>query len=156
MMNKINEFFRREYRKLVNYVRSRIDDTAERDAEDVVMDVILSVFDKADVSAPIDNISGYIYQALRNRITDLFRRRRNLVSLEQVMQKSKEDAVDLLEQKQIQEELYRVLNDLSDDQRAVVIATEFEGRPFKELADASPLRFGNYRLLAGLRVRAPL
>ena len=134
-MNRISEYFHREYRKLVNYVRHRIADAADRDAEDVVMDVILNIFDKADISAPIDNLSAYIYQALRNRITDLFRSRRDLTSLKEIVQESKEDTVNLLEQKQVHEDLYNALDDLSDDQRAVLIATEFEGRPFKELAE---------------------
>ena len=134
-MNRISEFFQREYRKLVNYVRRRIDDAADRDAEDVVMDVILNIFDKADISVPIDNLSAYVYQALRNRITDLFRSRRDHTSLKEIVRESKEDVAGLLEQKQVHEDLYRALDILSDDQRAVVIATEFEGRPFKELAE---------------------
>jgi len=57
-VNRIAEFFRTEYRKWVGYVRRLIDDTAERDAEDVVQDVILHIFDRADIGAPIENLSA--------------------------------------------------------------------------------------------------
>lgn len=76
-------FFAREYHYLVRYVRSLIADTAARDGEDIVQDVALHLFEKLDVAAPIENLAGYIYRALRNRVIDEIRKRKiDTVSLE--------------------------------------------------------------------------
>ena len=72
---RISEFFRTEKERLLRYVKRLIDDTAEYDSEDILQEVMLNVFSRADVTAPIENLSGYIYQSLRNRIIDLLRRR---------------------------------------------------------------------------------
>jgi len=134
-MIRLNEFFRSEYHRLVRFVRSRIDETADRDAEDIVQDVMLNLFDKADMGAPIENLTAYIYQALRNRITDAYRRRRDPGTLAELVRGASEDAADMLERKRLREDIYRAVDSLSEDQRAIVIATEFEGRGFRELSE---------------------
>ena len=63
--------FGTEYRKLLGYVRRRIDAVAARDAEDFVHDVAVNLFDRADVGLPIEHLSAYVYQALQNRIIGL-------------------------------------------------------------------------------------
>jgi len=45
---KLVEFFRSEYGRLVGYVRKMIDDTAARDGEDIVQEVILNAFNLTD------------------------------------------------------------------------------------------------------------
>lgn len=134
-MNKISEFFQTEYKRLVRYVRRLIDDTAERDAEDIVQDVILNIFDKADIGLPIENLSAYIYQALRNRVVDLLRKRKKTLSLSDVIHASPYDTAVEVEKKEIREKLYHAIESLNDEQKTVVIATEFDDRSFRELSE---------------------
>ena len=134
-MAKLSEFFRTEYSRLVRFVRRRIDDAADRDAEDIVQDVILNIFDKADFTAPIENLSAYIYQALRNRIIDMFRKRKETVFLRELVQPPVDDTEKVIEKKELRGKIYDAIDTLSDDQRAVVIATEFENRSFRELSE---------------------
>jgi RNA polymerase sigma factor (sigma-70 family) len=135
-VNKIVEFFRTEYKRWIGYVRQRIDDTAERDAEDVVQDVILHIFDRADIGAPIENLSAYIYQSLRNRVVDLLRKRKDTLSLSDVILASSTDTAGEFEKKELQEKIYQAMDYLNDEEKAVIIATEFDGRSFRELSDA--------------------
>jgi len=135
-VNRIAEFFRTEYRKWVGYVRRLIDDTAERDAEDVVQDVILHIFDRADIGAPIENLSAYIYQSLRNRVVDLLRKRKDMLSLSNMILASSMDTASEFEKRELQEKIYQAMDYLNDEERAVVIATEFDGGSFRELSDA--------------------
>jgi RNA polymerase sigma factor (sigma-70 family) len=135
-VNKIVEFFRTEYKKWVGYVRRLIDDTAERDAEDVVQDVILHIFDRADIGAPIENLSAYIYQSLRNRVVDLLRKRKDMLSLSNMILASSMDTASEFEKRELQEKIYQAMDYLNDEERAVVIATEFDGGSFRELSDA--------------------
>ncbi len=147
--SNIAQFFRTEYERLVRYVRTLIDDAAERDGEDIVQDVILGIFNVADVSTPIENLSAYIYQSLRHRVVDYLRKRRtDLVSLEDetfngsdlslsnLLRDSRHDTSHELEKKEMLQCLFAAIESLSDDQKAIFIETEFEGRSFSELSSA--------------------
>jgi len=134
-MNRVADFFSTERKKLVNYVRSRIDDAADRDAEDIVQDVMLNLFDKADISIPIENLAAYIYQSLRNRIVDLFRKRKEVDSLEKVVQDSGQDPGKIFENREHQDMVFEALESLSTDERDLLMATEFDDRSFRELSE---------------------
>ena len=144
---KLVEFFRSEYGRLVGYVRRMIDDAAERDGEDIVQDVMLNAFNLADLNAPIENVSAYLYQSVRNRVVDYLRKRKSgTLSLEElVLEESDLKLGDLLydadnnpvvefERREMLHFLFEAIDTLNEEQRAVLIETEFEGRTFKELA----------------------
>ena len=144
---KLVEFFRSEYGRLVGYVRRMIDDVAERDGEDIVQDVMLNAFNLADLNAPIENVSAYLYQSVRNRVVDYLRKRKSgTLSLEElVLEESDLKLGDLLydadnnpvvefERREMLHFLFEAIDTLNEAQRAVLIETEFEGRTFKELA----------------------
>ena len=131
----------------MGYVRRMIDDAAERDGEDIVQDVMLNAFNLADLNAPIENVSAYLYQSLRNRVVDYLRKRKSGTrSLEElVLEESDLKLGDLLydadnnpvvefERREMLHFLFEVIDTLNEEQRAVLIETEFEGRTFKELA----------------------
>lgn len=144
---RIAEFFRAEKNRLVNYVRRWVQDTADRDSEDIVQDVMVNLFNAADITAPIDNLSAYIYRSLYNRIVDVFRSRRWYLSLEDTIDEHgtltlkdtlsdiRYDAQSELERKEIRAQIHDALDELSFEQRRVFIATEIEGRPYRELSD---------------------
>ena len=146
--SKLVEFFRNEYDRLVGYVRKMIVDTAERDGEDIVQEVILNAFNLADVNAPIENVSAYLYQSLRNRIIDYLRKRKmDTVSLEAVVLEGsdlrladflsdpRDSIIDQFEKREMFYFLFEAMETLNEGQKAVLIETEFEGRSFKELAE---------------------
>ncbi len=134
-MSKVTDFFRTEYKKLVRFVRYLIDDAAERDAEDIVQDVMLNIFDQADFTRPIENLSAYIYQSLRNRVIDVLRRKKDVISISELIRDVRYDTVHEVEKKEIQEQILQAMDSLSDEQRAIIIATEFDGYSFRELAE---------------------
>lgn len=134
-MNKIADFFHREYRSMVRYVRSRIDDAADRDAEDIVQDVIVNIFDKADLTIPVEKLAAYVYQSLRNRMVDMFRKRKEMSTLWEVVQEAGQDVEKEAEKKELLDQIFEALDYLSEDERAVVIAHEFEERSFREMSD---------------------
>jgi len=145
--HKITEFFRQEYSKLVSYVRRWIDDTADRDAEDIVQEVFVSIFDHADVSIPIENLSAYIYRSLKNKIVDAFRRRKDMVSLESdvsmgnnlsladLLHDAVNDTASEAEKNERYTLLYGAIAALNPQDQAVIAATEMEGRSFRQLSE---------------------
>lgn len=143
---KIAAFLGNERERLVGYVQRFIDDTAERDGEDIVQDVILNLFNRADVTVPIENVTAYVYQALRNRIIDYLRKKKDMVSLDEELSRTEDltladilpdpqaDGFDEESRLEIRQNLFKALSILNDEQRAVIIETELEGRSFKELS----------------------
>lgn len=134
-MSKWADFFRRERMKLVRYVRSLIEDAGDRDAEDIVQDVMCSIFDRADVTLPIENLTAYVYRSLRNKVIDIFRKKQDVVSLDEVISDAGCDTVRDVEKRELVEYIFDVMDSLSPEQRAVLIATEFEGRSYRELSE---------------------
>jgi len=142
------DFFRVERRRLIGYVRRWIEDTAERDGEDIVQDVAFNVFNKADVTEPIENLTAYVYQALRNRTIDLIRKKRShVMSLDtEVNNETKVSLSDLildsryrpdkeLEKKELRRRIFQAIDSLNDQDRAIILETEISGRSFRELSE---------------------
>ena len=152
---KLADFFRRERRRLIGYVKRWIEDTAERDGEDIVQDVAFNLFNQADVTEPIENLAAYVYQALRNRTIDLLRKRRGKfisldmevnrdanLSLSDLIQDSRFDAGKEIEKKELHYQLLQAIDSLNDQDRAVVIETEFNSRSFRELSEQWEIPIG--------------
>jgi RNA polymerase sigma factor (sigma-70 family) len=131
---RIAGFIATEWTRLVGFVRAWIADSAERDAEDVVQDVIENMFERADVTAPIADLSAYLYRSLRNRVIDLYRRPRRAAELPEELSDLRYEASEELDREETREELFAAIDELPQAQREVLVATELEGRSFKELA----------------------
>ncbi len=142
---RIAEFFTKEKSRLVNYVRRWVQDTAERDSEDIVQDVMLNIFNSTDITAPIENLAAYVYRSLYNRAVDMWRRSRRTVSLGidhgpdrsflDVLPDIRYDAYGAMQKKELRTRIFKAIDRLNPALRAVFIATEFEGRTFRELSD---------------------
>jgi RNA polymerase sigma-70 factor (ECF subfamily) len=140
----VRSFIARERQKLIRYVGSLLRDTAEMDAEDVVHDVLVSLLERADRPAP-DYLAAYIYRSLKNRVIDQMRTRKPALSLDSesdgggtlvdLLRDRNPDALEILQTQEGKEELFEALEGLSEMEREVVIAHEFEGVPFKELSE---------------------
>lgn len=132
---RIAGFIATEWSRLVGYVRAWISDAADRDAEDVVQDVIEHMFEKADVSEPIADLSAYLYRSLRNRIIDLYRKPKRETELADEVADLRTDFEEALDREEASEAMFEAIEDLPEAQREVLVATELEGRSFKELAE---------------------
>jgi DNA-directed RNA polymerase specialized sigma24 family protein len=58
------QFLATEHKRLIGYVRRLIDDAADRDGEDIVQDVALSLFNRMDVLVPIEKCGKTSLQPL--------------------------------------------------------------------------------------------
>jgi RNA polymerase sigma factor (sigma-70 family) len=167
----IAEFIVAEHNRLVAFVRSRIEDGADRDGEDIVQDVALSLLDRADVLMPIEALSAYVYQSLRNRVVDQLRRRKRMVSLDEPVEEQEGPSLlDHLSEKgrdveneaarlELKRRLVSAMESLPDEQKAIVIETELKGRSFRELAGEWGIPLGTLlarKSRAMARIRASL
>ena len=142
----IDAFFRAEYNKLVNYVRKNMEDRYIDDSpEDIIQDVALSLLARLDVNAQIENLAGYIYRSVKNKIIDTQKKTRYNVPLEiltdnkneymltkEIYNEADADENDLanMNPKLLHEAIAR----LKPDEQAIIISTEFENKTFEELS----------------------
>src|SRR5499433_3750317 len=73
---RIAEVIKREQLRLRNFIRRRVPDPM--DAEDVLQDVFYKLVEANRLLMPIDHVTGWLFRVARNRITDLFRKKRPL------------------------------------------------------------------------------
>lgn len=143
---KLFHFFSNESKKLNNYVRCKIQSINDMDAEDIVSDVMLNLFNKPDIIAHIENLAAYVYKSLYYKTIDYQRNIKRTISLQSCLDENGENLLiellvdntacvsDEVERKEFFRKLLQVISSLEPKQRAVFIATEFEGKSYKELS----------------------
>ena len=138
----------RERPRLASFVRRRVPDAAE--AEDILQDVFSELVEAYRLMQPVEHASAWLFRVARNRIVDFFRKKRP-ESLEDIHASAAEEGAALDEllpspdagpeaafaRGVLVEELEAALAELPAAQREVFIATEIEGRTFRELAEES-------------------
>jgi RNA polymerase sigma factor (sigma-70 family) len=67
---RLSEVVKREQARLRNFIRRRVPDP--RDAEDILQDVFYALVEANRRLMPIDHVTGWLFRVARNRITDLF------------------------------------------------------------------------------------
>src|ERR1700686_160046 len=71
---RISEVVKREQSRLRNFIRRRVADP--RDAEDILQDVFYELVEANRLLMPIEHVTGWLFRVARNRITDLFRKKK--------------------------------------------------------------------------------
>src|SRR5579871_3860345 len=71
---KISEAIARDEPRLRNFIRRRVAD--REDAEDILQDVFYELVEANRLLMPIDHVTGWLFRVARNRIVDLFRKKK--------------------------------------------------------------------------------
>src|SRR5256714_15137883 len=71
---QISEIVAKERSRLRNFIRRRVPDPS--DAEDIVQDVFYKLVEANRLLMPIEHVTGWLFSVARNRITDLFRKKK--------------------------------------------------------------------------------
>src|SRR5580704_2446535 len=71
---RISEAIARDEPRLRNFIRRRVPDP--RDAEDILQDVFYELVEANRLLMPIEHVTGWLFRVARNRITDLFRKKK--------------------------------------------------------------------------------
>jgi RNA polymerase sigma factor (sigma-70 family) len=133
--------------RLRAYIRNHIADRSL--TEDILQEVFSELIEAYRMMKPIEQVSAWMFRVARNRIFDLFRGRRveslnepafagedgEAVPLEELLPSPLEGPEAAFARRVLLEELDEALEELPEEQRAVFVAHELEGRSFKELAD---------------------
>jgi len=144
---RISEAISRDRPRLRNFIRKRVADVA--DAEDILQDVFYELVEAYRMMKPVEQVTAWLFQVARNRITDLFRRKGREETRNEPATVAEDGEVLLLEEllpspdagpeaayarSVLLEELDHALDELPEEQREVFISHEFMGYSFKELS----------------------
>jgi RNA polymerase sigma factor (sigma-70 family) len=145
---RISEVVKREQSRLRNFIRRRVPDP--RDAEDILQDVFYELVEANRLVMPIEHVTGWLFRVARNRITDLFRKKKpesfsdsavageedhdELLRLEDLLPSPDAGPDALYARNLLLEALELAVDELPEEQRAVFVAHELEGLSFKEMA----------------------
>ena len=143
---RISEVVEREQSRLRNFIRRRVPDP--RDAEDILQDVFYKLVEANRLLMPIEHVTGWLFRVARNRIADLFRKKRpesfgeaavegedgEVLQIEDLLPSPDAGPEALYVRSVLLDELELALDELPEDQRDVFVAHELEGRSFKQMA----------------------
>src|SRR5512141_985248 len=143
---QISDVVEREQSRLRNFIRRRVPDRL--DAEDILQEVFYELVEANRLLMPIEHVTGWLFRVARNRITDLFRKKRpesfgdTAVADEDDERRQLEDLLPspqagpeaLYARNVLLDELELAVDELPEEQREAFVAHELEGRSFKEMA----------------------
>jgi RNA polymerase sigma factor (sigma-70 family) len=145
---RISAAIEREQSRLRNFIRKRVNDRGE--AEDILQDVFYELIEAYRLMKPIEQVTAWLFKVARNRITDVFRRKKREEPRAEATAKTEDGQElhweDLLPSPDagpdsayargvLLEELDAALGELPEEQREVFIGHELMGYSFKELAE---------------------
>ena len=168
---RISEALGREQARLRSFIRRRV--ANESDVEDILQDVFYEFVEAYRLLKPVEHATAWLYRVARNRIIDLFRKKRpetstdapvatyeegEKVRLEDLLPSPDAGQEAAFARRVLLEELYAALDELPREQREAFVAHELEGRSFKELAaetgvSANALRLRKHYAVEYLRER---
>jgi RNA polymerase sigma factor (sigma-70 family) len=146
---QIAEVIAEQRPRLRSFIRRRVPN--EADAEDLLQEVFYELVQAHRLLQPIDYVTGWLFRVARNRITDLFRKKKpegfadraaedeegELLQIEDLLPSPDAGPEALYVRRVLLDELEVALGELPDEQREMFVAHELEGRSFKELSAES-------------------
>jgi RNA polymerase sigma factor (sigma-70 family) len=146
---QLSEIVAEQRSRLRNFIRRRVPDPS--DAEDLVQEVFYELVEANRLLMPIEHVTGWLFRVARNRITDLFRKKKpetfsdqtvegeegELLRIEDLLPSPDAGPEALYARGVLLHELEFALEELPDEQRDVFVAHELEGRSFQELSAES-------------------
>jgi len=146
---QISEIVADQRARLRNFIRRRVPNPS--DAEDIVQEVFYELVEANRLLMPIEHLTGWLFRVARNRITDLFRKKKpenfsdaavedesgEVVRIEDLLPSPDAGPEAVFVRNVLLEELEFALEELPAEQREVFVAHELEGRSFKELSAKS-------------------
>lgn len=144
----ISQAMERDEPRLRSFIRKRVADSG--DAEDILQDVFYELIEAYRLMKPIEQVTAWLFRVARNRMIDLFRRKKPDSLNDPISEDDGDTLEDLLPSPDegpeaayarglLLDALDEALDELPAAQREVFIAHELLGRSFKEIAEETGL-----------------
>lgn len=169
---KIEQTVRKEGGKLLNFIKRKVRD--EDDASDIFQDVFSQFTEAYRGLEQIERVTSWLFRVARNKIADLYRRKKPAAASRQQLQSDEEgipalslldilpdlgpSPEDLLHNESMWEAIEAALDDLPENQREIFEMHELDGLSFREIAELTgetenTLRMRKYYAVQFLRER---
>jgi RNA polymerase sigma factor (sigma-70 family) len=146
---QISEVIAEEQSRLRSFIRRRVPN--EADVEDLLQEVFYELVEANRLLMPIESVTAWLFRVARNRITDLFRKKKpenftdaavtdeegELPRIEDLLPSPDAGPEALYLRGVLLDELEFAIGELPREERDVFVAHELEGRGFKELSAES-------------------
>lgn len=140
---RLKEILTLEHQRLLAFVRSKISSLEE--SEDLLQEVYLQLAGSLNVLDSIDNLTGWLYTATRNKIIDWYRRRKpekvsleepleNGLRFEDILADGLPDSIDDSVRDLVLETIMDRIDSLPEKQKFVFVQQVIYGKTFRELA----------------------
>lgn len=144
----IAEIIKNQGSRLKGFIRKRVRTT--EDADDILQEVYYQLLDADRMMKPIDQISAWLFTVARNRITDLYRKKKPEPMPEYLSETEGESLFAELSELMFDNgstpetdylrslvwtELDKALTELPEEQRLVFEMTEMKGFSFKAISE---------------------
>ncbi|WP_158942927.1 RNA polymerase sigma factor [Granulicella sp. S190] len=145
----LSQAVERDQPRLRSFIRKHVADTGE--AEDILQDVFYELVEAYRLMKPVEHVTAWLFRVARNRMIDLFRRKKPTSLNNPVSMEEEGDTLeDLLPSPDagpeavyarglLLEALEEALEELPEAQREVFVAHEVMGQSFKEMAEETGL-----------------
>ena len=146
---RISAAVKKERARLRNFIRKRV--ANEADAEDILQDVFYEFVQAYRLMKPVEQAGAWLFRVARNRIIDLYRKKKtdplreepaaiehgDSLNLQDLLPSPESGPEAAFARNLLLAELDEALEELPEEQREVFIAQEFEGRSFREISAAT-------------------
>jgi len=143
---RISQAMERDEPRLRNFIRKHVADTSE--AEDIVQDVFYELLEAYRLMKPVEHVTAWLFRVARNRIIDLFRKKKpeslnepvtsaedgDTLLLEDLLPSAEASPEAAYARNMLLDALEDALEELPAGQRDVFIAHELTGLSFKEIS----------------------
>ena len=140
----VSQAVARDQPRLRSFIRRHVSDSGE--AEDVLQDVFYELIEAYRLMKPIEHVTAWLFRVARNRMVDLFRKRKpdslntpasgdeGGDTLEDLLPSADAGPEALYARSLLLDALEEALDELPPSQREVFLAHEVMGRSFKVIA----------------------
>lgn len=135
--------------RLLGLARRLFSNRPDVDAEDVVQDVLASVFANPDLAETVADLSAYLFRALRNRIIDRQRAQKEVVSISTDLDgephwltDGRPGSVERIARDHLFTALDAALLSLEPEDRELVTRIELDGETHEALATEKQMPLG--------------
>jgi RNA polymerase sigma factor (sigma-70 family) len=150
----ITETVKSERAKLLSFIKSKV--PAGEEAEDILQDVFFELIESRRLMKPIEKLASWLYTVARNKINDLYRKKRAVSLDDEFAVNNGEEVLMLADvlpaiQNSIEDEMLQsalidlmeeALDELPENQSRAFIMHELEGKSLNEIAEetGAPLK----------------
>lgn len=144
---RIKHTVQKERRRLFDFIRKRV--PKDEDAEDILQDVFYELVESYRLMQPIEQISAWMFRVARNKIIDMFRKKKpeplstqtnagdeegERLNLADLLPDAADGPEAVYARKVMIEALATALEELPREQREVFVMHELEDKSFKEIS----------------------